>query len=166
MAGPARLSVRASVRMDGTGAGAGADLPLPRVALVPAPDRPLLHDHDELEDLREWPLPVSVDFAGPAGVSRYAAVSTFSQRVTCGGAAVLLDSASGEPPWQPRLQVLGRDPEDWGLLWPFAGWWVWPDITTSFSGRMSFTVRAPVRWGPGGGERCAQLVLTLALREH
>ncbi|WP_432519883.1 hypothetical protein [Kineococcus sp. SYSU DK006] len=97
-----------------------------------APSHLLPHDHDELEDVREWPFPVSVDFAGPSGESRYAVARTLSQRVTSGGAALVLDSASGDPEWQPRPRVLRRDPDDWGLLWPFDGWWVWPDITASF----------------------------------
>ncbi len=146
--------------------GTGADLPLPRVALVAASSYPLQHEQDELEDLREWPFPVSVDFAGPSVESRYAVARTVSQRVTSGGAALVLDSASGGQAWEPRPKVLRRDPDDGGLLWPFDGWWVWPDITGSFAGQTSFTVTAPVEWGTRGSPRRGEVLLTLTLREH
>ncbi|NYD24971.1 hypothetical protein [Kineococcus aurantiacus] len=154
------FSVMASVQMRG----AGPDLPLPRVGLIAAPDRPLQHDQDERDDLQDWPFPVSVDFASPTGVGRYAVVQTVSQRVTSAGAALVLDSASGGEPWQPRPKALGWDPEDWGMRWPFDGWWVWADFTSDFAGPAIFTVTAPVRWGPD--HRRAEVVLTLTVTGH
>ncbi|WP_432546444.1 hypothetical protein [Kineococcus sp. SYSU DK004] len=114
------FSVVASVRVRG----AGPDLPAARVGLVAAPEHLLPRDHDELDDVAEWPLPVSLDFVGPSGQSRCAVARTLSQRVFSRGAALLLDNASGGPPWTPRLEVLRRDPDDWGMRWPFDGWWV------------------------------------------
>ncbi|MEZ0165264.1 hypothetical protein AB2L27_10895 [Kineococcus sp. LSe6-4] len=151
------FSVEASVRMRGAGPG----LPLPRVGLIAAPDRSLQHDRDEHDDLQEWPFPVSVDFASPSGVERYAVVQTVSQRVISAGAALVLDSASGEQPWQPRPKALGWDPEDWGSRLPFNGWWVWADFTGDFTGPATFTATAPVQWGPG--LRRAEVVLTLTV---
>ncbi len=53
-----------------------------------------------------------------------------------------------------------------GLLRPFEGWWVRPDIPGSLAGQASFTVGAPVEWSARGSARRGEVVLTLTLREH
>ncbi len=59
-----------------------------------------------------------------------------------------------------------RYPDDWGLLRPFDGWWVRPDIPGSLAGQASSTVGAPVERSARGSARRAEVVLTLTLREH
>ncbi|WP_369056230.1 hypothetical protein [Kineococcus terrestris] len=154
------FSVGASARVRGT----GPDLPAARVGLVAAPKHLLPHDQDELGDVAEWPVPVSLDFVGSSGQGRAAVASTVSQRVLSRGAALLLDSASGGPPWTPRPEALRRGPDDWGLRWPFDGWWVWPDLTGDFPDEATFTVPAPLEWTTGGRVHRGEVVLTLVVR--